>query len=84
MLYSNFGDISFQNDSKVPDEYHVPTVDTYALYEQKLNIENKVYSKNEKEVRIFESGACDGFSLIHHDLEKGVKLDVFSPLDSEN
>jgi hypothetical protein len=80
VLYSNFGDISFQSDFKLNGDGS--EIDTYALYEQKLNIENKVYSKDEKEIRIFESGACDGFSLIHYDSEVKT-LAVYSPNDTD-
>jgi len=76
VLYSNFGDISFQNDFKYTAGKS--TIDTYALYEQKLNIENKVYSKDEKEIRIFESGACDGFSLTHHGRSDPEDLRIWS------
>jgi len=80
VLYSNFGDISLQNDYR--SDISV-TTNTYSLYEQKQNKENNVYFKDEKETRIFESGLCSGNALIDFELPGVLEFPVFSPWDEK-
>ena len=64
-LYTNFGERSFFD------------IRSRSLYEQKINQEDKVYFKDEREVRIFESGICDGSASIDLTLEsKNYKYEV--------